>query len=135
MALGRLGHFHSQSCDGTYSESMNIELNLNTNDKPVWTLNQSGLFTVSSAWDVQRQKKVKNWFDANTWHKKVPLKMSFILWRVVRDKIPTDSRLAKMGIAMLSRCTCCKSPQKEDIDYFSSSREFATKSWRLFVVL
>uniref|UniRef100_M1DFI8 RNase H family protein n=1 Tax=Solanum tuberosum TaxID=4113 RepID=M1DFI8_SOLTU len=110
---------------------MNVDLNLNIDDRPIWTPTQNGSFTMASAWEIQRQRNAKSWFDSSTWCKKVPLKMSFILWRVVRDRIPTDSRLTKMGIAMSSRCCCCKSPQKEDVDHFSCSGEFEKKIWSI----
>ncbi|XP_015167940.1 uncharacterized protein [Solanum tuberosum] len=111
--------------------SMNVDLNLNVDDRPICTPTQNGSFTMASAWEIQRQKNDKSCFDSNTWCKRVPLKMSFILWRVVRDRIPTDSRLTKMGIAMPSRCCCCKSPQEEDVDHFSCSEEFAKKIWSI----
>lgn len=101
------------------------------NNRPVWSLEQNGKFTVSSAWHLIRQMRARNWFDLMSWHKNVPFKMNLILWRSVRDKIPTDARLIKMGISIPSRCCCCKRPQEEDISQLMCSGEFAQTLWKI----
>jgi hypothetical protein len=32
------------------------------------------------------------------WHKQVPLKVSIVAWRLLRDRLPTKANLAKRGI-------------------------------------
>ncbi|KAH0698662.1 hypothetical protein KY284_012877 [Solanum tuberosum] len=82
---------------------MQINLNPNVKDKAIWTPDEKGNFTISSTWNIMRQKRDKSWINAMNWNNKVPFKMNFILWRALRDKIPTDSNLMRMGINAPSR--------------------------------
>ncbi|KAK6777572.1 hypothetical protein RDI58_024290 [Solanum bulbocastanum] len=78
----------------------------NESDKTIWTANSKGVFKVSSAWKLLRSTHQSSWIDTMTWNKVIPFKMSFIGWRALRDKIPTDLRISRMGIAIPSKCVC-----------------------------
>lgn len=52
-------------------QGMQLNLNWEMDDRPVWTPEQDGNFTVSSAWNIMRQKKTRNWFDAKLGIKKI----------------------------------------------------------------
>lgn len=111
--------------------NMNIKLRPDVPDKTVWIADNKGVFSTSSAWQVFRKKRQKNWISTMTWHNTFPFKMSFLVWRTLRDKIPTESRLAKMGIPVHSRCFCCRVPVIENIDHVFSNGLFAQKVWRI----
>lgn len=65
-----------------------------------------------------------------TWHNKAPFKSNFILWRALRDRIPTEARIAKMGINAPSRC-CCISPEEENIEHLFSTGAYAQEVWSM----
>lgn len=110
---------------------MQIILNTEVEDKPVWTATQKGNFTVASTWQLLRQRRNKNWLDRMNWHNKVPFKMNFILWRALTGKIPTGTKLAKMKISTDAKCCCCRNPQEEDIDHFLCAGNFAKDVWAM----
>lgn len=60
------------------------------NDKLVWTLAPNSEFSFSSAWNLVRQKQTQNMIGKYGWHPHVPIKVSFFLWRVMKQAIPTD---------------------------------------------
>lgn len=69
-----------------------------TLDEAVWTLNDSGLFTCSSAWEIIRKKKTKTMTSTYIWYKHIPFKSSSLLWRALRGKLPTNDNLATFGV-------------------------------------
>lgn len=80
-------------------------------DVPICTLDIKGIFTISSAWQLLRQKRQKTWMNSMTW-KKSYFKMSFMLWRSLKDKIPTD---LKNGYDCLNSSLgryCCIKPHQ-----------------------
>jgi hypothetical protein len=40
------------------------------------------------------------------WHKQVPLKVSILAWRLIRDRLPTKSNLAMRGVLQVEACQC-----------------------------
>jgi len=40
------------------------------------------------------------------WHKQVPLKVSILAWRLLRDRLPTKSNLAMRGVFDAEACQC-----------------------------
>ena len=69
--------------------SMNVDLYLNINDRPIWTPMQSGSFTLTLSWEIQRQKNDMRLFDSNTWCKKKIEKMykRYLLGGSIRKRI------------------------------------------------
>lgn len=104
---------------------LQIYLNPNRVDKPVWTSDNKGNFSVASAWNLFKNKKNKNWVDSTTWHKFVPFKMNFIVWRALTDKLLTDARVSRMGITTTFRCCCCRIPSTEGVEHLFCSVAFA----------
>lgn len=58
-----------------------------------------------------------NFTNKMTWHKKIPFKWFFCLWRALRNKLPTDDRISSFGIITVSRCVCCTIPTDEIIEH------------------
>ncbi|XP_059275498.1 uncharacterized protein LOC132030043 [Lycium ferocissimum] len=65
-----------------------------------------------------------------TWQKHLPFKMCFIVWRALRDKIPTDARISQMNIANPSRCICCKNPDTENVNHLFNAGDYAFQLWK-----
>ncbi|XP_070029287.1 uncharacterized protein [Nicotiana sylvestris] len=73
-------------------EAMQIRLRPSVQDTLVWTVNEKGVFSVASTWNIFRKVKRQSWIDSKTWQKQVPFKMCFTVWRALRDRLPTDAR-------------------------------------------
>ncbi|XP_055800325.1 uncharacterized protein LOC129869710 [Solanum dulcamara] len=69
----------------------------NTLDQAQWKLQSHGNFTCKSAWENVRKKKNKTLTDRMTWHTNIPFKASFLLWRALRHKLPTNDKLISFG--------------------------------------
>ncbi|WMV45629.1 hypothetical protein MTR67_039014 [Solanum verrucosum] len=113
--------------------STHLQLQHTSTDQAVWNLNANGLFTISSAWDIIREKRTKTKFNSYTWNRNIPFKCSFLLWRTIRGKIPTNEKLASFGIEP-SECYCCHSPGADTIDHIFNSGNLAKNVWKFFAI-
>ncbi|WMV32833.1 hypothetical protein MTR67_026218 [Solanum verrucosum] len=102
-------------------------------DLAIWNLNSNGLFTVSSAWDIIREKRAKTKFNSNTWNRNIPFKCYFLLRRTIRGKLPTNEKLSKFGVEP-SDYYYCHSPGADTIEHIFNTGSFAKNVWRFFVV-
>ncbi|WMV32823.1 hypothetical protein MTR67_026208 [Solanum verrucosum] len=59
-------------------------------DEAIWKLTVDGLFSCSSAWEITRQKGTKSIINKGIWHRHLPFKISFLAWRALRNKLPTN---------------------------------------------
>uniref|UniRef100_M1DKI6 RNase H family protein n=1 Tax=Solanum tuberosum TaxID=4113 RepID=M1DKI6_SOLTU len=102
-------------------------------DQPAWSLKTSGEFMCTSAWNVIREQRSKTKFNTYNWHKSIPFKCAFLLWRVVRSKLPTNESLARFGVEP-SECYCCHTPGLDTIEHTFNSGIFANKVWKFFAI-
>ncbi|XP_069145909.1 uncharacterized protein [Solanum lycopersicum] len=101
-------------------------------DQAIWKLNIHGRFDCKSAWDEIRNKKAKNFFNSALWHKFIPFKTSFLLWRTLKGQLPTNEELSNFGIEPLP-CFCCFDRAGMDtIEHIFNSGPFATIVWSFF---
>ncbi|XP_015084239.1 uncharacterized protein LOC107027648 [Solanum pennellii] len=101
-------------------------------DQAVWKLNIHGSFSCSSAWEEIRNKKAKNNFNSLIWHKSIPFKTSFLLWRTLKGKLPTNEKLSNFGIEP-SPCFCCfDRAGMNTIEHIFNLGPFAAKVWKFF---
>ena len=101
-------------------------------DQPIWKLHNLGKFTCKSAWEAIRNKKSRSSFFSLLWHNYIPFKSSFLLWRVLKGKIPTNEKLTNFGIEP-SPCFCCFDRAGMDsIDHIFSTGKFAGTVWKSF---
>ncbi|WMV13666.1 hypothetical protein MTR67_007051 [Solanum verrucosum] len=114
--------------------SMQLQLQQGLPDQAVWKPNTSGLFSVSSAWNCIREKREKAKINTYNWHPKIPFKCSFLLWRAIRGKLPTNEKLSRFGIEP-SYCHCCHSPGTDTIEHTFNSGDFAKAVWKYFAIL
>lgn len=103
------------------------------NDKAWWTCNANGAFTVQSAYHLLRNKKGKIPWYGLVWKNNLPHKIAFLLWRVLKRRIPTDDILRRMKIPIASRCWCCDNGMEETLDHLFLTAPLAIKLWTQFV--
>ncbi|XP_075083349.1 uncharacterized protein LOC142167092 [Nicotiana tabacum] len=112
-------------------DSMKLKLRPAEPCVSVWTVDEKGTFSVASAVHLFRRKKQNSRIDSKTWQKQVPFKMSFIVWRALRDKIPSGARILRMEFSIYSSCCCCRIPDLETIDHLFCSGAYAQEVWRI----
>ncbi|XP_060200320.1 uncharacterized protein LOC132628562 [Lycium barbarum] len=101
-------------------------------DRPWWMLTSTGRYTVNSAWNMLRHRDHEDSDFKQLCIKGVPFKIYFLLWRVLKGRIPTDDVLMKMKIPIASKCYCCSIPQQETIQHLFLTGQFATDVWQVF---
>ncbi|XP_049378041.1 uncharacterized protein LOC125842768 [Solanum stenotomum] len=101
-------------------------------DQAVWKPNSDGTFSCSSAWNVIREKRNKTKFNSFIWHKSIPFKSSFILWRALRGKLPTNEKLTSFGNEAANCFCCCNRPGLDTIENTFNNGQFATNVWKSF---
>lgn len=71
------------------------------------------------------------------WYKKcwlqgIPWKMSFMAWRVFRNKVQTDDVLSRFGFNVVSRCFCCNDPKQCTLQHVFCTGDVAREVWTYF---
>ncbi|XP_055814172.1 uncharacterized protein LOC129883562 [Solanum dulcamara] len=100
-------------------------------DQPCWTLNNNGEFSCSSAWNIIRDKRPKTRINSNTWHQFIPFKCSFLVWRALKGKLPTNEKITSFGHSP-SQCFCCYRPGQDTIDHIFVAGAFSRSTWSMF---
>lgn len=94
--------------------------------------NSCGIFTTLSAWNCIRQRKDIAVFLKRIWHKYLPFKMSFLVWRILKDKLPFDDTIMRFVHTFVSKCLCCLDFQKETLHYTFIGGKVASHIWKYF---
>nr|XP_027077000.1 uncharacterized protein LOC113700749 [Coffea arabica] len=113
------------------SKVMELRIFPNMQDQMIWAASPSGSFTVSSAWDVLRSTHNRSVVDSLVWSSVVPLKVSFLAWRLLRGWLPLDDLLQGRGLRLASKCYCC-GLAPETGDHLFVSGPLASRVWRHF---
>lgn len=86
-----------------------------------------------SAWDCVRLKSPKRDVYKQIWHRIIPLKISFFVWRLIANCLPTDDVLARYGVHGPSICSCCiTNPTEETIKHLFFNSQVAQHCWNVF---
>ncbi|XP_060216835.1 uncharacterized protein LOC132644267 [Lycium barbarum] len=101
-------------------------------DLAIWMSSVSGKFSTKSAWNLLRQSRNNMNIFAKLWHKFLPFKISFQIWRALKRKLPFDDILLRFNISLVSRCHCCFVPQRETLLHTFVNGDCATKVWKFF---
>ncbi|VFQ94006.1 unnamed protein product [Cuscuta campestris] len=105
-------------------------------DTPVWTPSMDGKFTLASAKELLRPRRddeVEDTVLKRCWQKHLPYKMSFLAWRVLTQRLPTDDVLARFGFALPSQFFCCSPPGRESIAHIFYHGSMARRVWTYFI--
>lgn len=94
-------------------DQQQVYLTLGVEDRAIWTATSSGSFSIASSWEQLRKKREVTRVEAKVWQKLIPFKKSFVTWRALHDRLPTDSKIAKFGRNLEAKCHCCVSPMLE----------------------
>ncbi|XP_060183329.1 uncharacterized protein LOC132613329 [Lycium barbarum] len=78
----------------------------NLPEHAIWMSSIFGNFTTKTAWKLVRQTRTNINTLEKIWHKFLPFKMSFIVWRALKRKLPFDDIIVRFNIDIVSRCHC-----------------------------
>ncbi|XP_069150536.1 uncharacterized protein [Solanum lycopersicum] len=112
----------------------NLCINISSlNNKTVadFLINDNGQFTIASAWEIIRKKKPKDIINNSVWHKQIPFKIAFFIWRALRGKLPTNETIQKFGKVAVE-CYCCYKKGTDDIQHILITGNFAKYIWKYY---
>lgn len=101
-------------------------------DKAYWMLEPKGILSVKTVWQYIRHKESPNNIYKWIWIKGVLFKMTFLMWRLWKFKIPVDGRIMRCGIHDPSKCWCCDHPNQETLAHVFLKSDFANRIWSYF---
>jgi hypothetical protein len=86
----------------------NIVLQDNSIDTWRWLLDPSQGYTVRGAYRflTDNGELVDRSQVDDIWHKQIPLKVSIMVWRLLRDRLPTKENLVRRRVLSLDGATC-----------------------------
>ena len=93
-----------------------ISIHSDREDKWIWKEDASGVYTVGNGYKMLMSDQTdENQDDAFTelWKVKVPSKVSFFAWRLIRDRLPTKINLCKRNVE-INDLTCPSCTYKEE---------------------
>lgn len=70
----------------------------------------------------------------NVWQSAVPLKISFLMLRLLQDRLPLASSIKRFGVHGPSKCFCCVHPNEESLDHIFSDGDLAEAAWNFLGV-
>ncbi|KAL0912108.1 hypothetical protein M5K25_018058 [Dendrobium thyrsiflorum] len=109
---------------------MSIPLQMNCNDKILFSLSNSGRFNLKEVWNTFRIKYTASPIYSVIWNANIPLSYSILVWRCIKNCIPVDVNLWKKGFKFPSKCQCCYSI--ETINHVFINGAIAAKVWNYF---
>ncbi|XP_070018325.1 uncharacterized protein [Nicotiana sylvestris] len=106
----------------------NTTLNVSqqAHDTPIWTCSENEKFSTVFAWNLFRQKRHISQFDKRIWHNDVPYKMAFLTWKATHGRIPTDDKVSKFGIHIVSKCCCIGAGMVPEVE---TAQNFVVNCW------
>ncbi|GKV09634.1 hypothetical protein SLEP1_g21105 [Rubroshorea leprosula] len=111
-----------------------VSINRGTEDVWIWKWDNSGQYTVRSAYrqllPAQQVQSLQAPF-IQVWNPHVPLKVSALAWRALHDRLPTKSNLARRGVITDGggiQCSNC-SEKEETINHLMFECPLSWKVW------
>jgi hypothetical protein len=83
--------------------------NFPTLDQKVWNLNVSGALTLKDAYLLKSPQSQHFHWAKTIWSPDIPPSKSFLSWRLIHGKLPTDENLMCKGCSIASMCSICGS--------------------------
>jgi hypothetical protein len=96
-------------------------------DRLVWCDSVDGQLSAKHASQVLSTAATVSWAGW-LWNKSVPPSNSFVVWRIIHNKMPTDDNLIHRGCIVVSVCPFCLSTYETTIHLFLSC-SFALQLW------
>ncbi|XP_075074578.1 uncharacterized protein LOC142162156 [Nicotiana tabacum] len=101
-------------------------------DKPIWSLDTRGQFTVKTAWEYLRRRKDPAIIYSNMWVQGLPWKISFFMWKLWKRKLPLDDTIRRMRYSMPPKCWCCAVPNEKTLNHVFYHLYTASRVWSYF---
>ncbi|XP_069152141.1 uncharacterized protein [Solanum lycopersicum] len=99
-------------------------------DTATWMPTETGIFSIASAWECIRKKRIIDNISTIIWHKHLPFKIAFFIWRALKGKLPTNEFLQRIG-SDISDYSCCYRKGKDDINHILINGNFAKYIWKI----
>lgn len=99
-------------------------------DMFIWKLTTAGSFSTASTWEITRSRVDNHGWLKWVWHKSLPKKVFFCMWKTLFQYFPLDDRIQKLGIPMTSACNCCVERKEETLDHVRSTGIVARLVWK-----
>lgn len=84
-----------------------VQLDINSGDRVVWSLNKSGVFSVKSLYRFLSFGGVIHTRNQKIWKSKIPLKVKIFLWLAFQDRLQTTSQLKVRKWKGVDKCILC----------------------------
>ncbi|XP_060200827.1 uncharacterized protein LOC132629107 [Lycium barbarum] len=106
--------------------------NIDKEDQIFWDLTENGKYSNKSAWDLVRNKKALQPLINKVWHSSIPFKISFLIWRIWKNKLLFEEVISSFGKQMDSKCYCCNTASYQTMNHVFSQGTAASNNWNLF---
>lgn len=93
----------------------------------IWEHSASGNFTLKTVYNALRPTQPQLPFMKYVWNSRIPLKLSFFVWRVLNGLLPYADVLVTFGFHLPSKCPWCDSA--DTLDHGLVSCVFAQHLW------
>lgn len=119
-----LEHNHNLS-----SELSRISIPISpVNDSLYWAASNSGELTSKDAYNFLFPVTSAQYWCKLIWSTSIPPSKSFLIWRLIHNKVPTEDKLWSRGCHVVSICSlCCQDYETSDHLFFGCS--FALRFW------
>lgn len=97
-------------------------------DKIIWKPSHDGNITFKDAYRFQISQPQHLHWAKIIWHISIPPSKSLLIWRLFREKLPTDENLIKRGLYFPSVCNLCGAAQESTTHLFLEC-PFAVSIW------
>ncbi|XP_027120639.2 uncharacterized protein [Coffea arabica] len=101
-------------------------------DRAVWALTESGDFSIASTYALVGSQTPSSFMFDRVWHSVIPIKISFFMVRLLRDRLPMASSLGRLQVYGPSKCFCCLASQSESLEHVFAEGELAQFLWTFF---
>lgn len=97
-------------------------------DELVWSGNDSGTLSLKEAYNLVHSSISTQQWPNLFWSRVIPPSKSFLIWRILHHKVPTDDNLWKRGCHIVSMCSLCGC-NYETAEHLFLFCSFANRIW------
>ncbi|KAL3648874.1 hypothetical protein CASFOL_005277 [Castilleja foliolosa] len=109
------------------TKAKSIIIDPDANDRLIFVPSSNGNFNIQ----LYIQATNLRWSNY-IWNSHTPYRVNSFMWRLIRSALPTDDRIQRKGITLVSRCSCCVIPQNENVQHLFLKSEMAATLWDHF---